>query len=194
MSNFSFLAQIPEYRLFSTACIEAEKVLCTSAAMCAIGSRKALELAVKWVYTADLTMQVPYQDNLQALVHEPSFRYAVDSQTWGKFQFIIRLGNLAVHTARAVSQSDAVLSLRALFEFIEWIDYCYGDSYEERRFDEQAIPQKQVVIDETKIREQESLISQKDSEIEALKAKLAEMSEKITGQRDAHKQQPICCR
>ena len=189
MSNFAFLAQIPEYQMFSAACIEAEQVLCTSAAMCAIGSRKALELAVKWVYTADLTMQVPYQDNLQALVHEPSFRYAVDSQTWGKFQFIIRLGNLAVHTARAVSQSDAVLSLRALFEFIEWIDYCYGSDYEERQFDEHAIPDKEVIIDETKIREQESLISQKDSEIEALKAKLAEMSEKITGQRDTNKQQ-----
>ncbi len=56
MSNFAFLAQIPEYQMFSAACIEAEQVLCTSAAMCAIGSRKALELAVKWVYTADLTM------------------------------------------------------------------------------------------------------------------------------------------
>ena len=189
MSNFSFLAQIPEYRLFSAACIEAEKVLCTSAAMCAIGSRKALELAVKWVYAADNTMQMPYQDNLQALVHEPSFRFAVDRQTWGKFQFIIRLGNLAVHTERAVSQSDAVLSLRALFEFIEWIDYCYGETYEERQFDEQAIPQKEVVIDETKIKAQESLLSQKDSEIEQLKAQLAAMSEQLTGQRDAHKAQ-----
>ena len=45
MSNFAFLAQIPEYQMFSAACIEAEQVLCTSAAMCAIGSRKALELA-----------------------------------------------------------------------------------------------------------------------------------------------------
>ena len=189
MSNFAFLANIPNYQMFSAACIEAERVLCTSASMSAIGSRKALELAVKWVYAADNTMQMPYQDNLQSLVHEPSFRFAVEPQTWGKFQFIIRLGNLAVHTARAVSQSDAVLSLRALFEFIEWIDYCYGSDYEERQFDEKAIPEKEVVIDETRIKEQESLISQKDSEIEALKAKLAAMSAQFTSQRETHKQE-----
>ena len=187
MSNFSFLAQIPEYRLFSAACIEAEKVLCTSAAMSAIGSRKALELAVKWVYAVDAEMQMPYQDNLQSLIHEPCFRDAVDSQTWSKFRFIIRLGNLAVHTERAVSRNDAVLSLRSLFEFIEWIDYCYGDDYAERHFDELAIPEKEVIIDETKIKEQESLISQKNSEIEALKAKLAELSAQFTAQRETHK-------
>ncbi len=32
-----------------------------SPAMCAVGCRKALELAVKWVYAADNTMQMPYE-------------------------------------------------------------------------------------------------------------------------------------
>ena len=68
--NFEFLKSIPAYRLFATACIEAEKVLPVSPAMSAVGSRKALELAVKWVYSADNTMQKPYRDNLQALIHE----------------------------------------------------------------------------------------------------------------------------
>lgn len=76
--------------------------------MCAVGCRKALELAVKWVYSADKTMKMPYKDNLQSLIHEPTFRFAVDANTWGKLPFIIKLGNLAVHTERSVQPSDAL--------------------------------------------------------------------------------------
>ena len=66
MSNFSYLATKPEYSLFANSAIEAEKVFSTSPAMCAVGCRKALELAVKWVYAADKTITMPYKDNLQS--------------------------------------------------------------------------------------------------------------------------------
>lgn len=48
MSNFGFLKDKKEYALFAAAAIEAEKVFATAPAMCAVGSRKALELGVKW--------------------------------------------------------------------------------------------------------------------------------------------------
>lgn len=184
MTNFEFLANIPEYVLFSGAAIEAEKVYSTSPAMCAVGCRKALELAVKWVYSADRTITMPYKDNLQSLIHEPSFRFALDSQTWGKLPFIIRLGNLAVHTERAVNPADALLSLESLFEFIEWVDYCYGSDYEERHFDAALIPTEKVVIDTKKIKEQESLIEQQESEIKTLQAKIAAMSATLTAEKE----------
>ena len=94
MANFDFLQSIPEYAIFAPAAIEAERVYFTSPAMCAVGCRKALELTVKWVYSADSTMQMPYKDNLQSLLHEPSFRFAVDRITWGKLPFLVKLGNL----------------------------------------------------------------------------------------------------
>ena len=184
MTNFGFLANITEYKMFSAAAIEAEKVYATSPAMCAVGCRKALELAVKWVYSADNTISMPYKDNLQSLIHEPSFRFALDSQTWGKLPFIIRLGNLSVHTERAVNKADALLALESLFEFIEWVDYCYGSDYVERHFDPALIPTEKVVIDTKKIKEQESLIEQKDSEIKALQAKIAEMSATLTAEKE----------
>lgn len=53
MSNFEFLAKRSEYRMFAAAAIEAERVYTSAPAMSAVGSRKALELAVKWVYAAD---------------------------------------------------------------------------------------------------------------------------------------------
>ncbi|MBR1443893.1 MAG: DEAD/DEAH box helicase family protein, partial [Firmicutes bacterium] len=184
MSNFEFLKNITEYSLFSNAAIEAEKVFMTSPAMCAVGCRKALELAVKWVYAADRTISMPYKDNLQSLIHEPSFRFAVNLQTWGKLPFIVRLGNLSVHTERSVTKADALLSLEGLFEFIEWLDYCYGENYEERRFDTALIPKRTVVIDTKKIKEQESLIEQKESEIKELQKRIAEMSAKLTAEKE----------
>lgn len=189
MSNFEFLKEKKEYALFASAAIEAEKVYASAPAMCAVGSRKALELAVKWVYSADNTMQMPYKDNLQALIHEPTFRFAVDYNTWGKLPFIIKLGNLAVHTERSVQASDALASLQGLFEFIQWVDYCYGSDYEERHFEETKIPTERVIVDTKKIKEQESLLGEKEAEIEALRKKIEQMSEQITAAKDQHQQE-----
>ena len=187
MSNFSFLSFKREYALFAAAAIEAEKVYTSSPAMCAIGSRKALELAVKWVYSADSTISMPYRDNLQSLIHEPSFRFSVDSTTWAKLPYIVRLGNLAVHTERNITASDALMSLQSLFEFIEWIDYCYGADYVERRFDEAIIPKERVVVDTTKIKEQESLLGEKDAEIERLRKKIEQMAAEYTAAKEENK-------
>lgn len=189
MTNFSFLGANNQFVLFASAAIEAEKVYCTSPAMCAVGCRKALELAVKWVYSADSTIQMPYKDNLQSLLHEPSFRFAVDHITWEKLPFIVKLGNLAVHTERSVQSSDALLSMRGLFEFIQWIDFCYGTDYVERHFDETAIPKEKVIVDTRKIKEQESLLSQKDSEIEDLRKKIETLSAQYTAEKAQHQQE-----
>ena len=188
MTNFEFLSKIPDYQLFSKAAIEAEKVFSSSPAMCAVGCRKALELAVKWVYSADKSIVMPYRDNLQSLIHEETFRYAVDRWTWAKLPNIIKLGNLSVHTEKAVSRADALLSLENLFEFIEWIDYCYGETYQERHFDPALIPTEKIVVDTKKIKEQESLLTQKDSEIKALQEQIQAMSAKLTANKTEYKE------
>ena len=189
MPNFSFLQAKPEYALFAPACIEAEKIYASAPAMCAVGCRKALELAVKWVYAADAAIKMPYKDNLQSLIHEPSFRFAVDSNTWSKLPFIIKLGNLAVHTERSVQPSDALTALKDLFEFIQWIDYCYGTDYQERTFDESLIPTEKVAVDTRKIKEQESLLDEKEAEIEALRKQIEQMSAQYTAGKEKHQQE-----
>lgn len=184
MSNFEFLQTKREYTLFASAAVEAERVYATAPAMCAVGCRRALELAVKWVYAADTSIEMPYRDNLQSLIHEPTFRFALNHNTWGKLPFIIKLGNLAVHTEKNVQASDALASLRALFEFIEWIDYCYGSDYEERKFDEAIIPKEKVVVDTKKIKEQESLLGEKNAEIEKLRRQIEQMADKLTAEKE----------
>ncbi len=189
MSNFEFLKNKKEYELFAAAAIEAEKVYATAPAMCAVGCRKALELAVKWVYSADSNIVKPYKDNLQSLIHEHTFKYALDINTWRKLLIIVKQGNLAVHTERSVQASDALISLRALFEFIEWIDYCYGSDYVERRFDETLIPKEKVIIDTKKIKEQESLLGEKDAEIERLRKQIEAMSDQLTRNKGIHQKE-----
>lgn len=199
-TNFQFLEDITEYKLFSKACLDAENVLITSPAMSAVGSRKAFELAVKWVYSADTTMRMPYKDNLQALIHEESFRYAIDPTTWGKLQYIVKVGNMAVHTEKTISKNDAILSLSILFEFIQWIDYCYGSDYEERKFDEKLIPETDDNAElakkiETQLstelksfkRKADKLINEKDKEIARLVAELEKKSKEYTAIKDEHK-------
>lgn len=188
MSNFSYLSTRPEYSLFANSAIEAEKVFSTSPAMCAVGCRKALELAVKWVYAADKTITMPYKDNLQSMLHEPSFRFAVDRDVWSVLPSIVKAGNLAVHTGHSVSAADAVFSLRGLFDFIQWVDYCYGTDYVERSFDETAIPGEKVALDEKKIREQESLLTQKDAELEALRKQVESLSAAYTASKQQNQQ------
>ena len=187
-SNFSYLSTPPEYSLFANSAIEAEKVFSTSPAMCAVGCRKALELTVKWVYAADKTITMPYKDNLQSLLHEPSFRFAVDRDVWSVLPSIVKAGNLAVHTGHSVSAADAVFSLRGLFDFIQWVDYCYGTDYVERSFDETAIPGEKVTLDEKKIREQESLLTQKDAELDALRKQVESLSTAYTASKQQNQQ------
>ncbi len=187
MANFDFLQDCPAYALFAQAAREAERVYASAPAMCAVGCRKALELAVQWVYDADEDMKRPYQDHLQAMLHEPCFRFAVDRETWGKLPLIVKLGNLAVHTERTIPKSAALVALRNLFEFIQWIDYCYGETYEERTFSEEKIPGIPVVLDTKKIREQESLLGEKESEIEALRKTIRQMAAKITADKEKHR-------
>lgn len=189
MTNFFFLKEKTTYALFAPACVEAERIFAASPAMCAVGCRKALELAVKWVYAADTSMEMPYRDNLQSLLHEPSFRFAVDRNTWGKLPFIVKLGNEAVHTERNVQKGDALLCLQSLFEFIQWIDYCYGTAYEERKFDPTLIPAEKIAVDVKKIKEQESLLDEKQAEIEKLRKQIEEMSARFTAEKDQHKKE-----
>lgn len=189
MSNFRFLKTKKEFDLFAPAAIEAERVYTSAPAMCAVGCRKALELAVKWVYSADITMEMPFRDNLQSLIHEPSFRYAVDANTWRKLPYVIKLGNLAVHTERTITRSDVLLSLKGLFEFVEWIDYCYGTDYQERHFDEKMIPRERVVVDTKKIKEQESLLGEKEAEIERLRKQVELLSSTYTASKGQHQEE-----
>ena len=77
--NFDFLKKEEKYKDFTYACIEAEKSLIVSYASTAILARRALELAVKWVFSYDHELDAPYQDNLAYLIHDYRFKGIIDT-------------------------------------------------------------------------------------------------------------------
>lgn len=138
-SNFEFLKGKNEFESFSSQCLEAEKSIIVSPATCAILSRRALELAVKWVYANDSDLVLPYQDNISSLIHNESFRELIDSSMFNIIKYIVKLGNVAVHTNKPITRGEAVLALHNLHQFVSWIDYCYANEYTARDFDENEL-------------------------------------------------------
>ena len=137
--NFDFLKKDIMYNSFFDACIEAEKSLLVSYSSSAILTRRALELSVKWLFTHDNDLIVPYQDSLSTLIHDQSFRSIIDARLFPMLKFIQKLGNKAVHTNTPISKEQAVLALRNLYEFISWIDYSYSDEVNDTSFDENLL-------------------------------------------------------
>ena len=188
MPNFDFLKNSKEFSMFAASAVEAEKVFASSPAMCVIGCRKALELAVKWVYAVDKSIQEPYKDTLSALIHKYNFKKQLPDLLFNKIKGIVTFGNIAVHTSKTVPSGFAVQALKNLFEFIQWVDYSYGKDYQVRTFDERRIPQTPISLDMQKIREQESLLGEKDAEIVRLRQQLAELADQYTGKKERNRQ------
>lgn len=93
-------------------------------------ARRSLEIAVAWAYKHDTSLRLPYQDNLSALIHEPTFKAVTGDAVFSKARLINRLGNQAVHSHRPIQQSDALIAVRQLFHFVYWFcaDLCTSRS------------------------------------------------------------------
>ena len=112
MSLFIFLHdEWPE--LFAPAA-QAESLVYPDSRSSCFHARRALELAVHWLYKHDSTLKLPYQDHLSALVHEPTFRRAVGPAIFAKIKVIKDLGNLAVHSHKPVRQLGALTATKEL--------------------------------------------------------------------------------
>jgi type I restriction enzyme, R subunit len=66
-----------------------------------------LELALAWLYKHDRSLRLPYQDNLSALIHEPTFRQTVGDALFTKARLIKDLGNMAVHSTKKMADRCA---------------------------------------------------------------------------------------
>ena len=62
---------------------------------------------MKWAFRSDPGLKLPYQDNISALLHEPSFRRAAGEAVFAKAKYINTLRNRAVHEERKISAGDA---------------------------------------------------------------------------------------
>src|SRR5512145_144267 len=110
MNNFAFLEA--EWPSLYEAAIKASNAVHPDPRTACFYARRALELAVQWVYKHDYTLLLPYQDNLSALIHEPTFKKAAGEAVFNKARVIIRLGNEAVHSNSTILEYDSLTAVR----------------------------------------------------------------------------------
>ena len=135
MTNFDYLKKEKEFNSFVDIAIVAERTYKIDVNTCILNCRRAMEAAIKWMFSIDNELVVPYKDNLNALMHVEAFKDIVGDDLWKRLEFIRKYGNEVAHTAKDKANDVAKLCLNNLFCFFDWISCCYGSEYEEKEFD-----------------------------------------------------------
>ena len=169
-TNFDYLKTETKFKTFANVAISAEKIILMDAEASIINSRRAMEFAVKWMYSVDRDLEMPYQDNLQSLMNAEEFREIVGADIWKRMDYIRKCGNNAAHSNKKQGMDEAMLCLENLFIFLDFIACCYATDYEEHVFDKEIINARSRKIKESK------------ENAEAAKAVMAEMQEKSAQQ------------
>lgn len=146
MTNFDFLLSDPDFKRFGEVAVLAEKLLRLDLDLCVINCRRAMEFAVKWMYSVDKALELPYQDTLVNLMNAEDFREIVGTDILQRMNFIRKVGNSAAHNARRTSPEQAELCLENLFVFLDFVAYCYGKDYTERAFDRELLKKAPQII------------------------------------------------
>ena len=73
MTNFDLFAKVQDFASFTEPAVSAERIYQIDTAACVLNCRRAMEAAVKWMYSVDSALVMPYQDNLVSLITERPF-------------------------------------------------------------------------------------------------------------------------
>ena len=180
MSNFTFLQSTPAFASFAPVAVAAEKILPIDPSAAVINCRRAMEFAVKWMYSVDGSLVLPYDDRLASLMDNEDFRDVVGPDVHQRMKLIRLLGNQAAHNSRNITREQAVLCLENLHCFLDFVAYCYADTYEPQVFDPallDAPAQPAPVVDNSA-----------EIELKKLMAENAALREELTARREV--QQP----
>lgn len=135
MTNFDFLKKDKQFDGFADIAIAAENLLHIDIDSCVLNCRRAMEFAVKWMYSVDKSLSMPYQDTLVSLMNDSDFRDIIGTDMWRRMDFIRKMGNNVAHAGRKISIEQAELCLENLYIFLDFVAYCYGNDYTEGSFD-----------------------------------------------------------
>jgi type I restriction enzyme R subunit len=169
MSNFGLL-QTEWPQLFESAC-KAEISVYPDARTACFYARRTLELAVAWLYKYDKALKLPYQNHLDALLHEPSFKNTVGTAIFTKALAVKKLGNIAVHSHKPVMQMDALVAVRELFHVCYWLAHTYA---------KEAKPSPGVCFDANLLPKTSPIPPQTLAQLQHLAATVAEKDAKLT--------------
>ena len=135
MTNFDFLKNDKKFDSFAETAMTAEKLLNIDIDSCVLNCRRAMEFAVKWMYSVDKELKPPYEQTRVCLINDENFRDIVGEDTYRRMDFIRKVGNNAAHSGKKVTKEQAELCLENLYYFMDQVAYFYADSYTEQQFD-----------------------------------------------------------
>ena len=181
MTNFDYLKQEPKFHSFADVAIAAEKVLKIDTESSVINCRRAMEFAIKWMYSVDEYLERPYQDGLASLMSTEDFHDLIDDALWKRLDLIRKIGNRAAHNSRKITEDEAKLCLQNLFIFMDYLSYCYSDFYEERQYDVNLLTEAHKEIPASKS-------SDTDVDLKALIAENKALKEELTAKRAEQQQ------
>ena len=110
-TNFDYLKNNPEFSTFADTAISAEKIILMDSGSSILNSRRAMEFAVKWMYSIEDELDKPYQDNLYSLMREEQFVNLVPADILKRMEYIRRCGNDVAHTNKKLGRDEAMLCL-----------------------------------------------------------------------------------
>ena len=197
ITNFDYLKQEPKFSRFADVAISAERIILMDPEASIINSRRAMEFAVKWMYSVDSDLEMPYQDNLQSLMNAEEYRDIVGPDLWKRMDYIRRCGNNVAHSNKKLGRDEAMLCLENLFIYLDFVACCYSEQYEERSFDKTVITSRIEKARESKAaasavkaeleREQEKSARQ-ELDLQKLMAENASLKEELSARRQEQQQ------
>lgn len=202
MSNFTFLQS--EWPRIHESAVRAEGMVNVDPRSACFYARRALEVAVAWMFAHDGALKAPYQDNLAAFINEPTFRNLTGGALYTKARLIKDLGSLAVHGTKRVDPADAINATRELFHFCFWVARTYGRRNRpppDLKFSAALIPDASIAAAPTQSAEQlqklQQSLEERDNELRqalqdrsALDAELQHLRDEVARVKQANQQVP----
>ncbi len=197
VTNFDYLKNEKKFAAFADVAVSAEKIILLDPEASILNSRRAMEFAIKWMYSVDSELEMPYQDNLQSLMNDEEYRQIVGQDLWKRMDYIRRSGNRVAHGNKKLGRDEAMLCLENLFIFLDYIAYCYSEHYEECNFDRNLITQRieqakknrqETARTKEQLEEQQQELAQKELNLKELMAENASLKEELSARRQEQQQ------
>ena len=179
MTNFTRFLSDPQLAPFAEVAETAERVYGIDPASCAFNCRRAMEFAVKWMYSVDGALVMPCDDRLVSLMDNEDFRDIVGPDLWKRLKYIRQTGNDAAHKGIKISAEQAALCLENLYVFIDFIAYCYGSDYAEGEFDRSLLGREAAPA---------APASEAEADLAALMEENAALRAELTARREAQRE------
>lgn len=201
VSNFDFLTGLLEDLRHHAA--EAERLVKSSPRLACTQARFTLEQAVHWLYLHDAYLRRPYDESLNGLIHEQTFRDNLKPGLWPKIRAIQKLGNRAAHDGGDIPEGDALHAVRELFHVLYWISRSYAPdaaNHPKATWDAAKVAapgttpdtreleqlEQRLAEQERSLEEKEEALRARQRDLDALQAELHARKEQNAKVADAH--------